>query len=267
MNYSPQARELLEEGRVELDRWKCSDWPELVSGARGMPLPLYLHLDLQAGPGENGSLDLGHIAARLRDTDTPYANLHLAPRRVDYPDIPMESSEQRYFDRVVEGTVSDIEPLAGCFGAENVIVENLPYRGSGNSRLRMGAEAGFMNRVCDLARCGFLLDIAHACTAAHYLGLDEREYLASLPVHRLAELHVSGVDTDESGNLREHMALTESDWSLLSWCLDNVRNGLWRRPWLLAFEYGGIGPIFEWRSRKDVLAEQLPRLREMCVEV
>ena len=31
-------------------------------------------------------------------------------------------------------------------------------------------------------------------------------------------------------------------------------------PWLVAFEYGGIGPNFEWRSESAVIAEQVPRM-------
>jgi hypothetical protein len=39
--------------------------------------------------------------------------------------------------------------------------------------------------------------------------------------------------------------------------------GAWPAPSIVAFEYGGVGPVFEWRSDVDVLAEQLPRLRDV----
>ena len=259
VNYSPQAADLLREGTITFDRWKCSDWPELVAGARATSLPLYLHLDLQAGSGKAAAVDLEHLAARVADTATPYVNLHLAPQRADYPDIPVESREPTQLDAVVDRTVRDLRRVSARFGAARVIVENLPYRGADGKRLRLGAEAGLMRRVCDETGCGFLLDIAHARTAARHLGVDEREYLSSLPTDRLRELHVSGVDCDAEGRPREHMPLSDDDWALLTWCLGRIREGRWGHPWVLAFEYGGLGPVMEWRSEAAVLAEQVPR--------
>ncbi len=260
VNYSPQAAGLLGNGLLAFDRWKCSPWPELISGARGTRLPLYLHFDLQAGSGIGGEIDLDDVVALTADTATPYVNLHLAPRRTDYPGILAESGEPAHLEEILERTGRDIAPVSGRFGAERVIVENLPYRGPNGARLRMGAEARFIHRVCEEAGCGFLLDVAHARTAAHHMGVDEREYLSSLPVGRLRELHVSGVDRDENGRHREHMPLTEDDWRLLEWCLEEIREGRWARPWVVSLEYGGIGPLMEWRSEARVLAELVQRL-------
>lgn len=260
VNYSPQAADLLPAGTITFDRWKCSPWPELISGARGTRLLLYLHFDLQAGSGTGGEVALDDIAALVADTATPYINLHLAPRRADYPGIPVGSGEPAHLEEILERTRLDLVPVSDRFGSERVIIENLPYRGPEGARLRMGAEAVFMHRVCEEVGCGFLLDIAHARTAAYHLGLDEREYLSSLPVHRLCELHVSGVDRDENGHLREHMPLSQDDWDLLGWCLEEICRGRWACPWVVSLEYGGIGPLMEWRSRASVLAEQVPRL-------
>ena len=54
--------------------------------------------------------------------------------------------------------------------------------------------------------------------------------------------------------------MTDVDWSLLEWALARIRDGDWAHPWALSFEYGGIGPMFDWRSRSDVIAHQVPRL-------
>ncbi len=256
VNYSPEAAGLLRADAISFDRWKCSLWPELVSGARGTRLPLYLH----AGSGTGAGGDLDQIAALVADTATPYVNLHLAPRRTDYPGIPVGSSNPVHLDEILEKTGRDIVPVSDRFGPDRVIVENLPYRGPDGVRLRLGAEPVFVHRVCKEGGCGFLLDIAHARTAAYHLGLDHREYLSSLPVHRLRELHVSGVDRDENGRLREHMPLSEDDWDLLAWCLGEIRRGHWARPWIESLEYGGIGPLMEWRSQASVLTKQGFRL-------
>jgi uncharacterized protein len=263
INYSPQAAELFREGAIALDLWKCSDWPELIAGARATRLPLYLHFDLQAGSQRIADGDLESVATSCADTGTPYVNLHVAPRRADYPGIPVDSQEPSHVDAVLARTVEDIGAAIARFGSQRVVVENLPYRGPDGARLRMGAAPDFIRRLCDETGCGFLLDIAHARTAAHELMVDERAYLSSLPIDRLRELHVNGVDRDEKGRLREHMPITDDDWAILEWCLGSVRQRRWAQPWVVSFEYGGIGPLFAWCTDSAVLAEQAPRLHAL----
>jgi hypothetical protein len=51
-----------------------------------------------------------------------------------------------------------------------------------------------------------------------------------------------------------------ADWQALDMALQQVRDGLWRKPWMLAFEYGGVGGPFAWRSETAPIAEQMPIL-------
>lgn len=37
-------------------------------------------------------------------------------------------------------------------------------------------------------------------------------------------------------------------------------NGQWGVPWMIAFKYGGVGPLWEAITEPDVLKEQVPRL-------
>lgn len=265
VNYSPQAAALVSAGAVPLDIWKCSDWPELVAGARASGLPHYVHFNLHAGPGNVGDDgDLARIAAACADSTTPYVNLHVSVRRSDYPDVPVEPRALADIEVILTRTARDIRTVAGRFGPERVIIENLPYRGPAGSRLQIGQEPEFLRRLCEETGCGLLLDIAHARTAARSLRLNERAYLSSLPVDRLREIHVSGLLGDGVGGVRdEHMPLAADDWALLEWCLDQIRCGRWAEPWVLALEYGGIGPRAAGRSETAVLAEQLPRLRAL----
>jgi len=59
------------------------------------------------------------------------------------------------------------------------------------------------------------------------------------------------------------MQLGEEDWSFFTWAMDRIRAGDWSTPWMVAFEYGGIGDPFKWRSESSVIAEQVPRLYDM----
>lgn len=51
-------------------------------------------------------------------------------------------------------------------------------------------------------------------------------------------------------DLRDHRGLTADDWPSLEWA----------RPWVVACEYGGVGPLFAGQSEAHVIAADLPRL-------
>jgi uncharacterized protein (UPF0276 family) len=68
--------------------------------------------------------------------------------------------------------------------------------------------------------------------------MDAREYVNALPVERIREIHIG-------------------------WSMEQVRGGAWGRPWVVAFEYGGVAPLWEAMTKRDVLREQVPRLHEM----
>ncbi|HLV36123.1 MAG TPA: hypothetical protein VKY59_13445, partial [Spirillospora sp.] len=48
LNYSPQAAELLRAGDIDIDLFKCPDWPHLIEQAR-QQRPVYIHFPLVAG--------------------------------------------------------------------------------------------------------------------------------------------------------------------------------------------------------------------------
>ena len=65
----------------------------------------------------------------------------------------------------------------------------------------------------------------------------------------------------ENGRGQDGMPMGAEDWALAEWALGRIGTGAWGRPWAVALEYGGIGPIFAGRSESEVIAEQLPRLK------
>ena len=117
-------------------------------------------------------------------------------------------------------------------------------------------------RASSRGGCGFLT--SHGRLAARHMGLDERDYLARLPGSRLRELHVTGIGLDPAGLVCDHLGLSEEDWPVVTWVRDRIRAGEWATPEIMAFEYGGIGPVFEWRSDAAVIAAQAPRLAELA---
>ena len=93
------------------------------------------------------------------------------------------------------------------------------------------------------------------------IGMDPFEYLSQLPVHKVKELHFAGIHQIK-GRWIDHLSISKRDWCWLDWVLAHIRTGEWSMPWMLAFEYGGVGAEFEWRSKSDVIHEQIPKLLE-----
>lgn len=258
INYSPQAEALLHAGQIRLDCFKCPDWPDLVATALESR-PVAVHFDLHAGGPQPMAFDPDLIERLLAASDTPTVNTHLHARAADYPDIPVDSTEPAHLEAIGAALIRDVELLVDRFGPERVIVENAPYAADRGKVMRACIEPAVIRRVVEATGCGLLLDLSHAWITAHYLGRERREYIGALPVERIREIHVTGVQ-DVDGRRRDHLALTEPDWIEFDWALGQIAAGAWATPWLLAFEYGGVGPKFEWRSQAEVIAAQAPRL-------
>ncbi|MBN1966743.1 MAG: DUF692 family protein [Anaerolineae bacterium] len=262
INYSPQAVDLLHAGQIDMDRFKCPPWPDLIAEAR-RHRPVYIHYDLYAGNPAPQDVDWDQIEALLHDTDTPYVNLHLAALLRHFPDVPPDSADADLRERIVAWAIRDIEIAMRRFGRERVLLENAPFSPA-TELLRLSVEPDVFRRVAEATDCAFLLDISHARIAAASLGIEGHAYIESLPVNRLREVHVTGIH-HQDGVPCDHLGLTEGDWAWFGWVLERVKAGAWGEaaPWIVAFEYGGIGPLFEWRSESGVIAAQVPRLYRM----
>ncbi len=259
LNYSPQAAELLRLGRIQIDLYKCPDWPELIEQAQAQA-PVYVHFPLVAGQHNIEEVGLEKIEALLAQTGTYFVNTHIAPR---YQDL----SNPDDADEVVQAVLADVMPLVERFGAERVIVENIPYPDFDEQKPRTVILPRVIQRVVQESGCGLLLDIGHARLTSEYLGIDTRDYITQLPVERLREVHITGVGISPQGQRTDHMPMTSEDWSLLEWTLASIRRGMWARPRIIACEYGGVGPMFEWRSSPAAILEDTPRMYELVRQV
>jgi hypothetical protein len=260
INYSAPAARLCAEGRLEVDRFKCPDWPEMIAEAQELRR-VAVHFTLKAGRGKTRKADWEHILRWLDLTGTPHVNVHLEPRLGDYPGMPVDTLEPAHRQQVLERTLDELWLVVQRFGAGRVIVENSPYRSTG-TLLRPAAETEFINRLVDETGCGLLLDIAHATISAHNLGLTPQEYMSRLPVQSLRELHFTGVH-DLDGWLQDHLPALPTDWEILGWVLEQIKSGEWPHPWLLAFEYGGVGEKFASRSEVEVIETQGGQLHRL----
>lgn len=257
-NYSDEAANLLREGLIAIDRFKCAEFPDMIAAARRLA-PIYVHFRLLAGQGLLDAEALDAVARLREATDTPFVNTHIAPRLSDLRD---PNDVQQVFDAVVR----DIGQLVERFGADHVMAENIPFPESGKEPAKpyLASDPELISRVIEATGCGLLLDLGHARRTAEHLAIDPKRHIAQLPTDRLQELHITGLGyAPESGQRVDHMPMREDDWELLAWALENIRTGAWRAPWIVACEYGGTGEIFRWRSQRDVIAHEAPRMLSM----
>jgi uncharacterized protein (UPF0276 family) len=248
--------------------------------------PLYVHFPLRAGAGigdaldseTNRPVDWNKVEALLAQTGTPQVNLHIATTVEDCPGIPLDTTDPTHAEMLVSRLIRDVRAVVERFGPERVVIEN--DFDNGGLHLLPTYLPQTLCRVVEETGCGLLLDVAHARIAARYLGLDVREYIAALPVARVREIHVTGVQrfgerwvsrlrraglnpgTIEcfAGRPLDHLPMTGDDWELFAWAMERAHDGTWGRPWVVTFEYGGVGPLFEAVTLADALAEQIPRL-------
>ncbi|TVR18922.1 MAG: DUF692 family protein [Anaerolineaceae bacterium] len=285
INYSTAAAGLVDSGEIQVDVFKCPAWPDLIDSLAERPV--YVHFPLLLGrsaviDSEAGApADFDKIERLREQTGTPFVNVHLAPLRTEYPEIPTQSNEPAHIEQIIADATRGIRALQARFGTENVIVENVPA--SDERLLWAGVMPQTIERVVEQTGAGFLLDISHARLTAERLARDEREYLDSLPVAQIREIHVTGIEfIDESkiaqlealgiaesfyhryiGRKVDHLPFNEVDWTETAWAFDQIHAGRWQAPEIVAFEYGGVGGMWEKIADRDIIRQQVPRLYQM----
>ncbi|MFO7900745.1 MAG: DUF692 family protein [Planctomycetota bacterium] len=263
VNYSPQAARLLAGGRIRFDLFKCPNWPHVIDEAARQH-PVYVHFDFRAGRGVPGDTDWSQVDRMLAATETTHVNTHLGPSVLDFDGMSLRTTDPGDRARLLDAAVSDVEELCRRFGADRVAVENLMWVPDPPWAIpALALEPRFIRDAVHATGAALVLDLAHARISARRLELDEREYIAALPTESLCELHVTGLRLDDAGLWKDHFPLREAGWDVARWALDRIRAGEWARPWVLAFEYGGVDVPEIYRADDAVLAEQVPRLLQL----
>jgi uncharacterized protein len=254
VNYSNPLIRLLEEQAITVDLIKCPDWEGMLKLAESYG-EITIHFDLEVGLKNTFNADLVRIKKLMECTYTPHVNTHLVtPRQFD-PESPADLRQMNSLWR------AEIQHMADHLGAKSVALEHHPFTIT-TPHLRPATDPAVFSQVIRDTDCMFLLDLAHAKITADTLGIDVKTYIRALPLDRLVEMHITGIKT-HSGVLTDHFELGEGDWALLTWALEQIKAGHWRAPQVIAFEYGGIGQTFVWRSEYGVLKSQVPKLHQL----
>jgi uncharacterized protein (UPF0276 family) len=260
INYSPAAAHLVQTGVIDVDFFKTPNWDWMVTEAAKIR-PVAIHFNLEAGNGSLDKVDWDEVEQQLDVTRTPYVNLHLDARQCYYPEFQTITEDPAQVEAVSKVILSDVAGVVEHFGPRRVIIENSPYQGIEGNTMRLCVLPELISRVVDETGCGLLLDISHAVITASYLGIEPAQYLARLPVQQIKEMHFAGIHkNDITGQMVDHLSILEENWCWLDWVLKQIQTSHWGMPWLLAFEYGGVGEPFKWRTNPQVIAEQVPLL-------
>jgi uncharacterized protein (UPF0276 family) len=141
---------------------------------------------------------LAGLAAFVRDVRSPWHSDHLCFGSVDarilHDLLPLgfsASTVERVADRVRRAQDAIGVPMA---------VENISfYMHPGKAEM---TEAEFVARVCERAQCGLMLDVNNAYVNAQNFGYDLDEWMRTVPLARVVQMHVAGHELLEQGDER-----------------------------------------------------------------
>lgn len=256
VNYSQALHELIQAGQAPIQGIEFGPWysPQKIAGLRGQLPGLLFHFhhsnllaQLKLVPGA-----LDTLRAYLACTETPWVSVHLSmlPPGVAWlaahAGLYLAGLEPEASYRALVEQVKALQAQV----ALPVLLENMPSFPT--RRYIHEVDPARIRRVLDETGTGLLLDLPHARTAAHVLGLNVHDYLTQLPLERARQIHVCGPRVrrrlvGKPALLDAHEPMQAEDYALLAWVLEKTQ------PEVVTLEYF---------KEKEPLSEQLDRLAE-----
>jgi hypothetical protein len=152
--------------------------------------PIVTH-GLTMSLGGTDTIDPGYLndlSGMLRAVKTPWHSDHLCFGSVDgralHELLPVPYKRSGVF-RIAER----IRQAQGTLGLPIAIENVSSYWHPGRAEM---AEAEFLANVCDAADCSLLLDVNNAYVNATNFGFDVHEWMRTIPIERVVEIHVAG---------------------------------------------------------------------------
>jgi len=264
LSYGPGVQEFIDRNPglvdyIELPFELLRHDPEVASVQKLAPLILHCASMSVAGfvrPTEN---TIGAIAQQARQTGTPWIGEHLAfmsadplergaalhePTTLTYTVCPQLSEE------VLQLVCRNLAELQTRFPVP-LIVENSPqYFSVPGSTMSIVDFTIEVHRRCDV---GMLLDLTHFTISSMNMGFNPRKEIVRLPLEKLVEVHISGLDVQSDTAWDDHAAIADdSIFELAETVFDHAQ------PKALTFEYNWAPDLPD-----DILVGQMARIRGM----
>lgn len=254
VNYSTPLKKLIQAEEVRVDLIKCPEWDAIVIPALSLGAA-YIHFEISLGNNKVQGLNFDLIQRMFDLTGTKFLNTHLAN------DTDLMPQGKKAHKELLAKWESDLDLLRSRFPDKPVIAENLPWHPF-LPQLELACDPELISSFLIANDVGLLLDLSHAQISSAMLGIDFHDYVSRLPLDRLEELHITGI-RNYNGYMSDHFEMQEQDWETAAWAANQIRSAAWKEPQIAAFEYGGVGDVFCWRTQTWVLQEQVPRLFEL----
>lgn len=254
VNYSTALHKLIESEKVKVDLLKCPEWDGLVRPAMTIG-QVYIHFEIALGANKVQHLNFDLIRRMLKLTGTKFINTHLS-------NAAQHGSQSK--KDLLANWEADLAFLRKQLPEMPFIAENLPWHSS-LPQLKLASDPELISQFLINNDVGLLLDLSHAQITAAMSGVDYRDYVTRLPLERLEELHITGI-REYNGSMTDHFEMQEHDWPIAEWAASQIHSGAWKEPEIVAFEYGGVGDVFCWRTEESALLDQVPRLYQLFGE-
>jgi uncharacterized protein (UPF0276 family) len=259
-NYSKQLLELIEEDEVSIDYIKIGDFGPFKQSIDEAFLikPLLIHgfgFYEHAGMKMNIDIDWDIMNERLIKYESPHLGLHFSLYKKD---MNIYEDENKTISRMVATLKiwsNNIEiPL---------LIENIdycPYYTNRLSSLKLVSKPEVITQVCEEVGIDLLLDIAHAKVSAYHLNQNIYDYIDSLPLHKVKEIHITGTEMKQDiGIIDSHLQLVDEDYKILNYVLSKSN------PQILTLEYGWPGEEYAFRTKKEMIKLQLNKLKQLAL--
>ncbi|MBW9156095.1 multinuclear nonheme iron-dependent oxidase [Clostridium tagluense] len=256
-NWSKALKSLIEKDAVKIDYIKSGAWGtfnEEFSTMRSMR-PLLLHglgYFEHTGMKNIEMIDFNFANSLLKDCNSPHYGLHLSIKNSDMHQGMTDEDIYEHMSKQIQTFKKNL--------AVPLLLENVPD--SPQDRILFDHYPYIMpeqyNRLFVDNDVSFLLDLTHAKITAQYRGWNIYDYLRSLPLNRVVEIHVNGSGYDKDGFPADtHQSMENEDYKLLEWVLN------YTNPDIVTLEYNGI----EAESNDTVifsLEKQLNEIQNIC---
>ena len=234
--------------------------PSAIEAEKLAPLVLHCASMSIAGFVPPTAATLDAIAAQAERTRTPWIGEHLAfisadplpggalhdPTTLTYTVCPQLSEE------VLDHACANISRLQERFTVP-LIVENSPqYFAIPGSTMSIVDFVAEFHRRTD---AGMLLDLTHFRISAMNMNFETRREILRLPLEKVVEVHVSGLDVQAETAWDDHAGLADEEtFELLALVLRRAR------PRAITFEYNWAPDLID-----DIIVDQIGRVRSMCL--
>lgn len=199
--------------------------PEEVAGEAGLrdlvlihqAVPVILHgIGLSLGSADGLDPDrVRHMARVAEAVQPPWFSEHIAFTRAGGVEIG-HLAPLPFTREAVATVAANVAELKSALPGLPLLLENIAYPFA-----LPGAEmteAQFVRAVIETADVGLLLDLENVHANALNHGYDALEYLESLPLERVVEVHLAGGLWSEGQYVDTHTrSVPEESWRLLEW--------------------------------------------------